>query len=339
MAGVAAALVALLLGACSNDATPTAAQGRPEPSPTPTEESACPLTGEPVPKGVDIERAAVAVKVENSEAARPQSGLEGADVVYEEIVEGGITRFMAIYHCGAPKKVGPVRSARFDDPKLALPFTRLLAYSGSNSIVERELKRSHMVALNELNGHNAFFRVPPGQIDVHNLFANVVRVRAEARGRKLRPPPDDIFSFGPVPGEAKRARVVTVHFNARNVIQYRWRRGLWKRFEGGSAFMTRSGRQIGVPNVLVQQVEVNNSKTIVDVAGNPSPDIALQGRGKAWLLRDGRVLRGTWRISKAKHAASFKTRSGKRFVFDRGPIWIELVPSRAGAVKGSVAVR
>jgi hypothetical protein len=336
---LAALLLALVLAACSDEAVPTAAQDAPSASPKATEEPTCPLTGEEVPPGIDVERAAVAVKVENSEEARPQSGLEHADLVYEEIVEGGITRFMAVYHCGTSKKVGPVRSARFDDPKIALPFTRVLAYSGSNKIVERELRRAKIIALNELNAGSAFFRIPPGQIAVHNLFANIDKLRAEAKGRKLEPPSSKAFEFGEAPAAAKRARAVTVNFNARNVIQYRWKGGSWKRWEAGAPFRSASGRQIGVPNVLVQQVEVNNSKTIVDSAGNPSPDIALQGKGRAWLLRDGRVIKGTWRIAKDGRAASFRRRGGAPFVFDKGPIWVELVPSPKGAVKGSVAVR
>jgi hypothetical protein len=279
------------------------------------------------------------VKIENSAAARPQTGLDKADLVFEEIVEGGITRFMAVYHCGRAKKVGPVRSARFDDPKIALPFTKVLAYSGANAIVERELKRSGMTVLDELNGGDAFFRDPPGTLDIHSLFADVTELSALVPRARRKPPPPDLFEFGPLDAPARRARALTVHFTASNTIEYRWKRGLWRRWEGGERFMTSAGEQIAVPNVLVHQVEVNNSKKIVDPAGNPSPDIALQGRGKAWLLRDGRVLVGSWRIRRAGRPAVFETRRGDPFVFARGPIWVELVPSPKGEVKGSVRVR
>ncbi|HEV3471905.1 MAG TPA: DUF3048 domain-containing protein, partial [Actinomycetota bacterium] len=129
----AAALLAafLLFGACSDDdPSPPAAAPSPTEVPTATKPR-CPLTGKEPRRGIDLDRPAVAVKIENSPQARPQHGLENADLVFEEIVEGGITRFMAIYHCGSSKDAGPVRSARFDDPKLARPFTRVLAFSGS----------------------------------------------------------------------------------------------------------------------------------------------------------------------------------------------------------------
>src|SRR5687768_5109698 len=102
---------ALVLGACGGD------EGRPDTgdvAETPEPPPICPLTGEDPEE--ELPRPAVAVKIENSPQSRPQAGLLEADVVFEEIVEGGVTRFAAIYHCGSSKKVGPVRSARFDDP-------------------------------------------------------------------------------------------------------------------------------------------------------------------------------------------------------------------------------
>jgi hypothetical protein len=328
-----------MLSACSGEQsgpkaeTSTAQRGpssRPEPDPT------C-VDGRRAPRS-RIDRPAVAVKIENSAAARPQSGLERADVVYEEIVEGGITRFMALFHCGQAAKAGPVRSARFDDPKLALPFTRVLAYSGSNSIVEKELNKKNVATFTELSAGDAFFRVPPGSLDIHSLFTNTEKLRAEAPA-KAKPPEEGIFHFGGVNDRARRARVVRINFNASNTIEYRWKKGLWRRYEGGGPFMAASGKQIAVPNLVVQEVRVDNSPKIVDPAGNPSPDIRLLGTGKALLFRDGRVVKGTWRIKKEGRAPVFRTRSGDRFSFGRGPIWIELVPSRKGQVKGSFSFK
>src|SRR5688500_8037294 len=109
----------------------------------------CPLTGEEAPSDVDVERPAIAVKVENSPEARPQSGLEDADIVIEEIVEGGITRFMTIFHCGEANRLGPVRSARFDDANIMKPFTRAMAYAGSNDFVDEELAKNDVISILE----------------------------------------------------------------------------------------------------------------------------------------------------------------------------------------------
>ena len=143
----------------------------------------CPLTGEAPPKGVDLDRPAVAVKIENSPQARPQHGLENADLVFEEIVEGGITRFMAIYHCGVQQGRGPVRSARFDDPKIARPFTRVIAYSGSNGLVDKELQKRNMIMLNELNQRGAFYPCSPRR----HPGPQPVRANRSAAQRPARP--------------------------------------------------------------------------------------------------------------------------------------------------------
>lgn len=326
----------VLAGACSGDSGP-APNGSvaSAPSPSPELPPTCPLTGEEPAKGVDLAAHAVAVKIENSPSARPQHGLEAADVVYEEIVEGGITRFMAIYHCSATRQAGPVRSARFDDPKIALPTTRVLAYSGANSIVERELASKNMVAVEE-DDSSAFYRVPPGVLQTHNLFIDVGRLRRAIDARVH--PPRPLFRYGPLQDGSKKARRVSINFTASNTIEYRWRKGAWERYEAGAPFMLASGNQVAVPNLLVQEVEVNPSNTIVDSAGNPSPDIRLVGTGRALLFRDGRVIRGTWTIKKEGRAPVLTAKDGEEFVFAPGQTWVELVPSSKGAIKGSLSV-
>jgi hypothetical protein len=100
------------------------------------------------------------------------------------------------------------------------------------------------------------------------------------------------------------------------------------------------GKQIAVPNLLVQQVEVNNSPHIVDSAGNASPDISLQKvSGKLLLFRDGKVIKGTWRMGEVGDAPEYLTKSGDPMPFKPGPIWVELVPSQKGDVKGTFAFK
>ena len=259
--------------------------------------------------------------------------------MFEEVVEGGITRFMAIYHCGSSKQAGPVRSARFDDPKIVTPFTRILAFSGANSIVERELKARRLVPLDEDNTTDELFRVPEGVLELHNLFANSEGLRRIAVQRKVGPPLENIFTFGELPKKAKKARSVSVNFTASNTIEYRWQGGLWKRYEAGAPFVSVTGTQIAVPNVLVQEVDVSNSTTIFDVAGNPSPDISLIGKGRLLLFRDGKVIKGTWLNPEDGGVPAYQTKQGETLTFAPGPVWVELVPSSKGSVKGSFSFR
>ena len=299
----------------------------------------CPLTGEEE-EATLVDRPAVAVKVENSPEARPQSGLENADIVIEEIVEGGITRFMAIFHCNDAKMLGPVRSARFDDANIMKPFTRAMAYAGSNDFVDEELARNDVISILE-NDSDALFREPPGSTDVHSLFTKTTAIRSEIEKEELATPETAFLKHGELPEgvKGKKTKTVTINFNASNTIEYRWSGKGWKRWEAGVPFESATGGQIETPNVLIQEVEVNNSKKIFDTVGNPSPEISLSGTGKAVLFRDGVAISGEWTTPQPGEAPTFKTKSGDEFTFAVGQIWWELVPSDKGDVKGSFSFK
>jgi hypothetical protein len=326
---------ALVLAACGGGDGEI--QTGPEPEPTEEAPTVCSLTGEE--PEVELPRPAVAVKIENSPQSRPQAGLGEADLVFEEIVEGGVTRFAAIYHCGSSKKVGPVRSARFDDPKIVGPFTGVLAYSGANGIVEKELKKNKIVTFTEQkDAAKAFFREPPGSTDVHSLRLNVEKLRAEVEGRAAGDPPSDVFTFGDLPASAKDAKKATMNFSSSNIVVYKWARGAWRRFQDGVPFKVTPGGQVAVPNVLIQEVKVKPSCCIVDTTGHKSPDISLQGTGKIWLLRDGKVIAGEWTVGD-DGIPKYTTADGEPMPFKVGPIWIELVPSPKGEIKGKTVIK
>ncbi|CAN5554430.1 DUF3048 domain-containing protein [soil metagenome] len=301
------------------------------------EPATCPLTGEE-PKSEDaLDRAAVAVKVENASVAYPLSGLEKADVVYEEAVEGGITRFLAIYHCTDATKAGPVRSARLVDPSIMTPTTRILAFSGANQPVLDVLQKADIVTVQEGEAGDAMQRVPrEGITSEHTLYADSARIRKVAKKSFDDAPSGESYDFGDLEGSGKRAGTVTINFTSATTITYEWSGGAWKRSQAGEPFVAESGKQISVDNVLIEEHEVNFSKSIVDVAGNPSVEIAdVTGSGRAVLFRDGRALTGRWIRESVEDAVSFETKSGDALVLHPGTTWVELVPSDKGDVKGS----
>ena len=132
---------------------------------------------------------------------------------------------------------------------------------------------------------------------------------------------------------------MTIVFSGATTIGYEWRGGRWLRTQAGEPFMTESGKQIAVDNVLIEQHRVDFSETIRDSAGNPSVEIAdVTGSGKAVLFRDGRMVRGRWVRDNVDDAVRFETRGGDAMVLRPGTTWIELVPSAKGDVKGSFSV-
>ena len=296
----------------------------------------CPLSGvEPRGDGA-LDRPAVAVKVENAPVAYPLSGLEDAEIVYEELVEGGVTRFMALYGCTDSKKVGPVRSARAIDPAIMTPATRILGFSGANNTVLEALDEAGIVQVEESQAGAAMQRIPrEGLASEHTLYADTAKLRRVGAKRFDDPPPDDLYEFGDLEGDAKRARSVTIEFSDVTTVRYDFRNGKWLRFQAGEPFVDDAGEQIAVDNVLVEEHVVNESN-IVDVTGTPSVEIAdVTGSGRAVLFRDGRVVTGRWVREEVEGAVRFETRGGDAMVFAPGTTWIHLVPNDEGDVKGS----
>lgn len=300
-----------------------------------TGDTRCPLTDRRPPGEAPAERPALAVKIENNPVAYPLSGLEDAEVVYEELVEGGQTRFMAIYQCTDSRRAGPVRSARLIDPAIMTPYTRILAFAGANDIVDRALEEADLVLLSE--GTRGFERVPrEGITSDHTLYVNTRIVRRQGQ-KEFDEPPPRVFSFGSLPEPGiKRARSVSIEFSGAATIRFDWDGSGWARFDRDEALVNDAGEQITVDNVVIEEHDIELSTEIVDTAGNPSVEISDQtGAGRAVLFRDGRAIRGTWTRDSVDAPAVFETRNGEEMKLKGGTTWIELVPSPDGEVKGS----
>ena len=303
------------------------------------EKESCPLNGaQPANKDV-VGRPAVAVKVENATVAYPLSGLHKAELVYEEVVEGGVTRFMAIYHCNDSSKVGPVRSARVIDPALMLPITRILGFSGSNAPVRKALEADDLVLVEEDNAKGALRREPrDGLSSEHTLYANTEKLRSVGDNKFGDAPPQDLFNFDAgLEGATGKAKKIEINFSSLTKVRYVFDGGRYKRFQPvEQPFEIEGEGPLEVDNVLIEEHEVKLSKTIVDVQGNPSTEIADEtGRGRALLFRDGSVIEGTWSRDKRTEVARFETKGGEEMKFKPGSIWVHLVPSKKGEVKGS----
>lgn len=304
----------------------------------PDDPETCPFTGLEPRNEARLDRPAVALKVENAAVARPLSGLEDAELVYEELVEGGETRFMAFYHCKETRKAGPIRSARLVDPAILMPKTRILGYSGANATVISALDEAGVVSVREDEAapSGAMQRVErPGISSEHTLYANSSAIRKLARRDSQDPPPEDLFSFGDLPEGSKKATTIILNFGGASTITYEWSGEAWERLQDGEPFVAETGAQIAPTNVLVEVHKVRASE-VVDVTGTPSPEIVDEtGSGRAVLFRDGRALVGKWRRDSLEDFTTFELKDGSEMIFAPGSIWIELVPSPKGEVKGS----
>lgn len=294
-----------------------------------TRQERCPLTGEEVTNGNVTGRTALAVKIENSPESRPQAGLNEADVVYEEPVEGGITRFIAVYHCASADRVGPIRSARFVDPVIARQFgPAVFAYSGG---IPQVIQRIADVGLQDV-GYDTNpepFVLDPNRSAPHNVYSST-RTLLQA-GSDRGSPPDEVFEHDEEPPSregSRRGRELHLDFSTSSNVFWRYQQnqGRYVRLHDDVPHTTEDGRQVAAANVVVMEVELRDTG-IIDAAGNPSPEVVAVGSGRAWVLRDGRVIQGEWRRDAEGDVTQLVDRDGDVIPLAPGRTWIELFPN------------
>lgn len=341
----AAMVIALLLAGCGGGSpaeamvTPTATvrasigSDRSGP-PAPDVPLVWPLTG--VRTERVAQRPAVSVKIENSAAARPQVGLNAADIVWEEVVEGGITRFVATYHSRIPDIVEPVRSVRPMDPAIVAPLDGILAFSGGQGPFIAAVERYGTQTLQSDEGDPGFRRDPARPVP-HNVIGDVQTFVDQADADRTSPPPAQ-FRYARKLGEAtapragKPARTVDVELSRLQRTVWTWDpdSGRYLRSEGSSASVAANGARHAARNVVVLSTEVFNT-TFVDPTGAPVPEHRLAGSGGIGTLYSmGHGITVRW--SKKNHTSPIviRTRNGKEAELSPGNTWIELVPAGKG---------
>ncbi|MFM8944459.1 MAG: DUF3048 domain-containing protein [Actinomycetota bacterium] len=287
----------------------------------------CPLTGVRATGDEVPARPVLAVKIENSPLARPQAGLNDADIVYEEPVEGGITRFIALYQCGDVDRLGPVRSARTTDPDVLVQYgTPLMAYSGGAGQVVALVRQAGLLDVGFETMPDLYERDPAREAP-HDIFSSTAALWGGASWSAAAPDPVFTFDADP-PAVAKRAARVHLDFSASSDVWWTWdaAAGLWLRAHGDTPHVLEGGEQVSATTVVVQVVEVRPG-TIIDAAGNPSPEVTLVGTGKVYVFRGGQVVVGRWVRDALDQVTRLEDADGNEIALAPGRTWVELLPS------------
>ena len=293
----------------------------------------CPLTGAPTATGKVPLRTAIAVKVENLPEARPQWGLDMADIVFEEPVEGGITRFIALYQCHTESRIEPVRSARFVDLDILQPLGKILfAYSGAIQPVVNEID-SPTSLLEDVGADKAgaAYSVDYARVQPHNLMTSTSALYSAAHrlGYSLHDVPPPYFSYGPLPPGGKQVSAVHIAFPL-DVTSWAWdaKTGRWLRsYSDTGPAIQGDNAQISAANVVIMHVVEYPTPYVEDVTGAHENELVLTGSGPAWVFRDGVQLKGTWRRPSLKEPATFVEADGAKVTLAPGNTWEELVPN------------
>jgi hypothetical protein len=295
-----------------SSASPAAAPDSP-PSPP-----VSPFTGLPT----DLNAPVLGVKIDNASVARPQRGLEQADVVYVEPVEGGLSRLLAVYQSQVPPVVGPVRSTRASDVELLANFGRpALAFSGAAPSVGALVAQAPLLDVSALTRPGDYRRDSRRQTP-HNLYgaANLLRQGGA-------PPRDIGFRFGPPPPGGRPLQQTAVSYPA-TTIGVQWEPSVtrWLIAMDGAPLLSASGPRPSATTVVLQRVAVRDTG-IRDAAGSPSPFVATVGSGEAVVLRDGQAFAGNWSRPAPDAVTHYTLPDGSPLTFAPGPVWVVLIPT------------
>jgi hypothetical protein len=331
--GAAAVVVAVsLIAALAGSAAPARPRAMPPPRPTPTPSPSPsptptvhrptqlldPFTGEPVKTLGRV----LAVKIDNIVTARPQTGLQSADLIYVIPVEGGLSRFMAVYSSHIPPVIGPVRSARQSDLDILRQFGRpAFAWSGATPHLVPFVERAPLVDLYALKVGGYYrvgYRVAP-----ENLYADPRTLLREApNASKAR---DIGFRFGPLPAGGRVTQSMTVRYPA-TTFTFRWsaRAGRWLVWMDGAPGEAAEGGQLGGKTVIIQYTKITTSR-FEEYGGRP-PYAISTGSGTAVILRNGRAFTVHWSRPNLNSGTTFTLPDGKRMLFAPGQVWIMYAP-------------
>ena len=325
--------LSVLAAACGGATHPVVKAVQTTLPPTTTTTTAAPtfpLTGLAVTDPALAARPALDVKIDNADQARPQSGLDKADIVYEEVVEGGITRYLAVFQSKGADPLGPVRSVRMSDADILHALGGLFAYSGGIPAFIADARAAGVVDVGANTDASAYTR-NYNRAAPHNLYSSTSVLRkATPAGMG---PPQAQFVYRKSPGPLTGAGAAPIsHFQVAmspsSTAGWDWdaAAGNWRRSINGVAQIGADQVPLAFANVVIQMVPYHDTG-FVDPAGNPVPDAAVVGSGPAIILSAGEMLAGTWTKSAPAAPTAYTDSAGAPVLLTPGTTWVELAPT------------
>ncbi|WP_066582280.1 DUF3048 domain-containing protein [Cellulomonas timonensis] len=332
----------LLLAACSSPApmprieepvvVPPTIEAAKAAAPAPVIPVTWPLTGV---AGEPAARPALAVKIENTAVARPQAGLEQADVVWETIVEFDVSRFVAVFHSQTPGEVGPIRSVRPMDPLIVAPLHGLLAYSGGQPGILDEVVASGVQSLSHDRGVAGMYRVSARSAP-HNVYGNPQAFWDQVDGEHQAAPQEQ-FDFARSPERASAvtggtpAAPLAFRLSAASSPSWTWDGTAWLRSEGSNPATAASGARLSATNVVA--ITADHPDTGYGAQGGAAvPTYSLVGSGDAVVATGGQTIAARWQKDAPDAPLRLVTADGASVTLAPGNTWVELIPAGKGSL-------
>jgi len=322
-----AGAAALVLAACSGGSKDS---GDPEPSQRDAAEivQPSPLTGLKMQSRPT--NPVFVVKIENTVGGQPQLALDQADLVVEELVEGGLTRLAAMYYSKIPAKVGHVRSLRATDIGIASPINGVVVASGGAGSAVRLVDRAGIKVFSE-DGGAPGFSSDPTKVRPYNRLIDLKTLAAEAA--KAPGPEQPFLSWGDEgaaaePGTSKTSTATTASVRFSRSVTTNWK------LDGEQKWVRTNGhalKEFRADNLIIMFCPIGDAGYL-DPAGNPVPVTELEGSGEAYVIRGENVVQLTWKKPAIDSSISFETADGQPYKITPGHSFLELVPKGDGKV-------
>ncbi|MCA1056159.1 DUF3048 domain-containing protein [Rossellomorea aquimaris] len=334
-------LSALTLAACSSDQDEAGKKPAKEENAAPvanesvenTMKFQSPLTGEEMKE--EPTNRSVAVMVNNHPKARPQSGLSKADIVYEVLAEGDITRFLAIFQSKQPEKIGPVRSARDYYIDLAKGYDSLYIAHGYSPEAKAMLTSGEIDNLNGIQYDGKLFKRAEFRKAPHNSYISFENIKkgAKMKDYPMDTPPESLRFLSKddkVNGETAGSIMISYFNNPLFDVVYEYNEdeGKYERYSNGEQTKDYdTGDPVLLENILIAETP----HKVIDSAGRR--DIDLQSGGNAYLMQDGKLREVQW---KNVDGRILPFENGEPLPLRKGATWINIIPSSPG-LTGSVS--
>jgi hypothetical protein len=312
----------------------------PTPTPDPFLSNVADLSGRIVDPA-NAHRLPIAVMIDDSRAARPQSGFNAASIVYQATADGYETRYMLVFQENDTRDVGPVRSARFFLAQWASEVKAAIAHYGGDRRTRRHIKYNPQMFTDVDGlgrGNKAYHRIKSRRAP-HNAYASTSSIRKVAlklgaeermsRGIHLRP------FIDPSPVEARAAsQRIRIPYRT-NVISYRYDRAanVYQRSIDGKAHIDPADDRRVAPTNVVLLFHKFRIDTKIE-RGHSRPDIRTLGSGDALVFREGRVVKATWSKERDTTATIITDADGKEIPLVRGQTFIQVVPLKTKVTYG-----
>ncbi|MFM8446819.1 MAG: DUF3048 domain-containing protein [Candidatus Nanopelagicaceae bacterium] len=265
----------------------------------------------------------IVVKIDDTPDAHPQVGIDKADLVYIEQVEGGLVRLAAIFSTEIPAAIGPVRSARISDIDLMAQFGKVaFFYSGAQSKFLPVIKAANIFDIGAEHESPKLYTRDPNRFAPYNMILSGSEVKERISGLEVAKASNIQWSFGKLANDGNAISAVKVKWPASN-YSAKWNGKSWDLYQNGEADITSDGVQLSPSTFIIQNVVITDS-IYKDKLGGITPLSITVGEGTGWVLRDGVAIKATWNRPDSTSGTTWSDENGKEIKFAAGQIWVAL---------------